>query len=257
MVELTSLTPILPMISPNTKIQAIHLDELADGLISLAEGKAPEKPVVGLASNQAISFGQFLKALRRAKLDKALLILPVPISLALTVISIVRLIPYLPNVDKERVLGLAGLPTLDTESDLEDLDLKLAPVQQGLHKNSRRGLIREGLALLKFTLRRKPTIGETLCYVRGIERHNVYWPAVKPPFWRFTAIYDFSSSGDLGLRQRLHIAALISECSPNGGKSYYEYERASLTKSLAITVVQSTVEITLMPIRRLLAHFLK
>lgn len=253
--KITSLSPILPMIAPQTLVQPIHLDELVEGLMRLAAGKGPKNQVVGLASNDAVSFGYFLKQLRKARLQKPLMILPIPVPVALFLVAIVNVIPLLPTVSREKVLGLAGLPVLDTKDDLHALKLCPAAISTGLLKGSRRALIREGHALLRFVLKHPPAINEMKRYVRGIERHGVNQPLDLPPLWRLVpvnSVKDQLTNSGPGLQDRLYLAALIAECACENGDAFYQYSGIGRMRVIGTLFSLAVRETMLAPVRAVL-----
>jgi hypothetical protein len=57
-----------------------------------------------------MTFETWLRMLRRARLGRRLMLVPVPISFALKLCDWSRSIPFIPTVDRERALGL-DVPT--------------------------------------------------------------------------------------------------------------------------------------------------
>ena len=250
--KITSLSPILPMIAPQTLVQPIHLDELVEGLMRLAAGKGPKNQVVGLASNDAVSFGYFLKQLRKARLQKPLMILPIPVPVALFLVTIVNVIPLLPTVSREKVLGLAGMPVLDTKDDLQTLKLRPAAISTGLLKGSRRAVIREGHTLLRFVLKHPPTINETKRYVRGVEGHGVFQPLDLPPLWRLvpvSPVKDRLAISGPALQDRLYLAALIAECACENSDAFYRYSGIGRLRVIGTLFSLAVRETVLAPVR--------
>jgi nucleoside-diphosphate-sugar epimerase len=198
MMRLTRL-PVLPMIDAGQKIQPIHLDEVCDGLIRMATEPTLTKPVYRLASNQPMTFGAFLGVLGRACHGRAPLLLPIPSSLALIAADLSAKVPLLPTVDRERVLGLAGIRVQDSAADLAELDLELAPVL------SRRRLTHEGTVLLRYCTGAKPNPMTVRLYVRTLAALGEATPIDLP---RWIRLGDKPGSP---LRRRLAIAARIAE----------------------------------------------
>jgi nucleoside-diphosphate-sugar epimerase len=253
--KITSLSPILPMIAPQTLVQPIHLDELVEGLIRLAAGMGPKNQVVGLASNDAVPFGYFLKKLRKVRQQQSLVILPIPVPAALFLVAIVNIIPLLPTVSREKVLGLAGMPVLDTNDDLQALKLCPAAISTGLLKGSRRAVIREGHALLRFVLKHPPAINEMKRYVRGVERHGVYQPLDLPPLWRLitvSPVKDRLAISGPGLQDRLYLAALIAECARDNRAAFYRYSGMGCLRVIGTLFGLAVRETMLAPVRAVL-----
>ncbi|MGO4139628.1 NAD(P)-dependent oxidoreductase, partial [Rhizobium brockwellii] len=90
------------------KVQPIHLDEVAAGLLALATGKDQPLQTFVLAQEKPISFAAWLRILRRGQGKGKLHFIPVPLTAALLACRLTKLLPLIPTVDPERVLGLAG-----------------------------------------------------------------------------------------------------------------------------------------------------
>src|SRR6266404_319848 len=130
LLKLVSFTPVLPMVDPWRLVQPIHVDEVCRGLLALADSDA--RGWKGLAGPVPITFAEFLKTLAREGCAASLIVPSVPLPLALFGAFIASWLPYGPNVDRERVLGLAGSTQLDCKGDLETLGVSVAPVEVGL-----------------------------------------------------------------------------------------------------------------------------
>ena len=125
-------TPVLPIPFPGTLVQPIHLDEVCAGLLSLAERPSLGKRTHGLATAEPIAFGRFLQQVARIVFGRSIIIVPIPVWLGLAIAEATRLVPFLPTVDRERVLGLAGVPTIDTATDLAAMGLSPRSLADGL-----------------------------------------------------------------------------------------------------------------------------
>ena len=125
-------TPVLPVPSAGTFIQPIHLDEVCAGLLALALSPGLEKPAYGLAGSDPLTFRRFLELIARNLYGRRLTVVSVPIWLALAGAGITGFRPFVPTVDRERILGLAGATTIETAACLAELGLSLRPLEEGL-----------------------------------------------------------------------------------------------------------------------------
>ncbi|MBY3039245.1 NAD-dependent epimerase/dehydratase family protein [Rhizobium laguerreae] len=126
MAKLAALSPILPMIGLSRKVQPIHLDEVAAGLLALATGENQPLQTFVLAQEQPISFAAWLRILRRGQGKGNLHFIPVPLTAALLACRMTKLLPLIPTVDPERVLGLAGAAPMESSESLKLLKLNLS-----------------------------------------------------------------------------------------------------------------------------------
>jgi nucleoside-diphosphate-sugar epimerase len=149
MSKLVDLTPVLPMIGLDRRVQPIHLDEVCEALLRLARDPPQDRPIFVMAAPEPVTFAAWLRTLRRARTGRGLILVPVPISLALLACDLTLLAPFLPTVDRERVLGLAGAAPMASAGDLAALGLALADpaVQLAGGKAARRRTLAEAAAL--------------------------------------------------------------------------------------------------------------
>ena len=129
--EMVSRLPLLPVPGARALVQPIHIDEVCTGLLTLAERPALSKAFYGLAAPDPIAFGQFLKHVARYRFNRKLRIFSVPIWLALIGARLTSILPFVPTVDRERVLGVAGIQTMKTAADLVELEV----LPEDLEKN--------------------------------------------------------------------------------------------------------------------------
>lgn len=209
MLQLTRL-PVLPMIDAGQQVQPIHLDEVCAGLIRMATDLALAKPVYRLGSSKPMTFGNFLRVLARVCHGRRLVLLPVPGSLALLAADLSGRVPFLPTVDRERVLGLAGIQVQASAPDLAELRLDLTPVETGLlpPAAARRRLAREGAILLRYCTGARPSTMTIRLYVRTLTTLGEIVPIELPMLIR---LHDDPRRPDSPLRRRIAIAARIAE----------------------------------------------
>jgi nucleoside-diphosphate-sugar epimerase len=220
MAKLASL-PVLPMIGLDREVQPIHLDEVCDGLLALALDPPAGRRTVVLASPAPMTFGNWLRTLRRARHGRRLRLIPVPIGFALLACDMTRAIPFLPTVERERVLGLAGAAPMASGEDLAALGLTLRDPADALMdcRPARRRLMAECRAMLCYvagTRLRSPGAIIRLARVarrdpasrRALPRLALHWPG----FLRL--IEPLRPSTQHGLSRRLHLAAMVAESLP-------------------------------------------
>lgn len=126
MAKLAGLSPLLPMIGLSRKVQPIHLDEVAAGLLALATREDLQPQTFVLAQEKPISFAAWLSILRRSQGKGKLHFIPIPLGFALFACRMTKLVPLIPTVDPERVLGLAGAAPMESAESLRLLSLNPA-----------------------------------------------------------------------------------------------------------------------------------
>lgn len=126
MAKLAGLSPLLPMIGLSRKVQPIHLDEVAAGLLALATREDLQPQTFMLAQEKPISFAAWLSILRRSQGKGKLHFIPIPLGFALFACRMTKLVPLIPTVDPERVLGLAGAAPMESAESLRLLSLNPA-----------------------------------------------------------------------------------------------------------------------------------
>ena len=121
MLKLSALSPVLPMIGLSREVQLIHVEEVGRGLLELALSDLPAGEPFILAGEKGITFGAWLRILRRVQGKGGLIFLPIPLTLALFVSHITAFIPFMPTIDSERVLGLAGASPMESAATHQKL----------------------------------------------------------------------------------------------------------------------------------------
>jgi nucleoside-diphosphate-sugar epimerase len=254
LLKLVSSTPVLPMVEPRRLVQPIHVDEVCSGLLALADGDA--RGWKGLAGPVPITFAEFLKTLAREGCAASLIVPSVPLPLALFGASIASWLPYGPNVDRERVLGLAGSTQLDCKGDLETLGLSVAPVEVGLRGDpiGRKALLREGAILCKYVLRRRVRGNLIRLYARAVHTLDkdqagplgLPWPVFYGP--SLLRLYEPLSSASR-LANRLRIALALVEFSAEGFQTINRFSFARRSAGLFSALWQVAADIIVFPLR--------
>lgn len=167
--RLVSKSPLAPAFLPEPKVQPVHVEDLARGLISCARDSAISG-VIEIAAPVPLGFTTFLRQIARIRFRRRVIAVPVPIGL---VVGLARL-PVLPAAIREaaqRLDSLARLPMMATAPSLARLGLQLRPLSDGLSRSgrSRRRLLVEADTLLGYLLRGAAPRGCVRRYVRAVE----------------------------------------------------------------------------------------
>ena len=120
--RIAALSPVLPMVGLEREVQPIHLDEVCAALLTLAARQDLPQDCY-IVAGRAMRFGNWLKLLRRAQGGKSLLLIPMPVSLMLMACDLTRLMPGLPTIGRERVLGLTAAAPMPSGPSLQALGL--------------------------------------------------------------------------------------------------------------------------------------
>ncbi|MBY5815040.1 NAD(P)-dependent oxidoreductase [Rhizobium leguminosarum] len=250
MAKLAALSPILPMIGLNRKVQPIHLDEVAAGLLALAtEDQQPQTFV--LAQEKPMSFAAWLRILRRSQGKGNLHFIPIPLAAALFACRMTKLLPLIPSVDPERVLGLAGAAPMESGESLRLLKLNLADpmtVLSGeLGQTSEEPPQSEAQALLRY-LGTRPTEAQLQRLCEGLQREGLSPLGLSPALIRHPGLLAFFEPPANRMQHRLARALYLADLAS-------EPERHSGRKSGffgAISTISS--DVLLFPLRALLAR---
>ncbi|NNG69260.1 NAD(P)-dependent oxidoreductase [Rhizobium laguerreae] len=225
MAKLAALSPILPMIGLSRKVQPIHLDEVAAGLLALAIGENLPLQTFVLAQENPISFAAWLRILRRTQGKGNLHFIPVPLTAALLACRMTKILPLIPTVDPERVLGLAGAAPMESSESLRLLKLNLSDPAITLagefgqtHEEQSR---REAQALLRY-LDIAPTEIQLQRLCEGLRREGLSPLGLSPAMIRhlgLLALFEPPANRTRHrLAQALYLADLASEPERAPGK---------------------------------------
>jgi hypothetical protein len=146
---ITRMTPVLPMVGLERQVQPIHLDEVCAALLTLAQDASLDAPHYVVAG-APIAFGRWLKILRKVQTGGSLLLIPLPLGPMLLACDLTRLLPFLPTIDRERVLGLAASAPVASEESLKALGLTPGDPLTLLSREDRRSEPGEARALLRY-----------------------------------------------------------------------------------------------------------
>jgi nucleoside-diphosphate-sugar epimerase len=250
--------PVLPMITPNRMVQPIHLNEVCEGLLRLTQSNLSGH--IGLASNNPISFGGFLRKIAIAENGATLSILPIPLNLALFGAYLTRLVPGIPNVDKERILGLAGTNYSPTINDLEALGLEInsSRLDSSTTATGNRGLLAEAYVLLHYILGTPPPFSLMIHYVKAIKNLNNHSAPLGLSrliiiFPVLLCFYEPLNSTHI-LAKRLSIATTLAESSPEGWDRFFNTHKNNRLYRLARLALKLAGDIFILPMRAFLSR---
>lgn len=254
MLSLTRLSPVLPMVDAGQSVQPIHTDEVCSGLLTLASRPELGKPVYGLASERPLAFGAFLKLLARHCHRRSLTIVPVPRGFALFLADLSGKLPGVPAIDRERILGLAGIRFRSTAADLRELQLEIRPVAEGLARPfRRRRLLEEGSALLAYCAGGRASGSSLRFYVQALQQLSDADPLGLPGWARrwpaLLRLLDAAALPGSPLRRRLGIAARIAESGPEAPERFQMMHPASRIALFTRLSALAAIECGLMGLR--------
>ncbi|CAN7732631.1 NAD-dependent epimerase/dehydratase family protein [Rhizobium leguminosarum] len=250
MAKLAALSPILPMIGLSRKVQPIHLDEVAAGLLALATGEDQSLQTFVLAQEKPISFAAWLRILRRGQGKGNLHFIPVPLTAALLACRMTKILPLVPTVDPERVLGLAGAAPMESSESLRLLKLNLSDPATALAgefgQTNEEQSRREAQALLQY-LGIAPTEIPLQRLCEGLRHERLSPLGLSPAMIRhpgLLALFEPPANRTRHrLAQALYLADLASEPERHQGKKAGFFG--------AILAISS--DVLLFPLRALLA----
>lgn len=245
--------PILPMVGATNMVQPIHVDEVCDALLLLTSGCSTGR--VHVASPAPMTFGAFLKLLACECHAHSLPIVPVPLSPILSLCRLTEYLPFVPTVDRERVLGLAGVRVMETAEDLANLGLIVRPVTEHLRHSpaGRKGLLVEGRTLLRYVLGGRPSTILLRRYARAIRKVApqsgpmgftsivIIWPA--------TLRFIERLQRDGTLERRLDVAAALLEASPLGARALFGGPNRSRVLRILEVLAELSVDAIALPVR--------
>jgi nucleoside-diphosphate-sugar epimerase len=209
--------PILPAFTPAPMIQPIHIDDCTDGLLRLMTYNNIVSRVYCLAEPKPISFTVFLSAVGQYWVGKRSIFMPVPV-LWLQWMTKYCGVKLRQKLGIDRLSSLFELTPMETLQDLNTLGLELRALKVGMRHSqyNRRRLISEGLALLTYILKDKPSLKLISRYVQMIEKLRLGIPLVLSPLWlRYPILLEFSHN-EPELAWRIDAALMIAEASRQG-----------------------------------------
>lgn len=239
--------PILPAFLPAPKVQPIHVDDLAEGLLRIVERREASHQIYCLATPEPVSFSIFLKEIAQSRLRCRRIFVPVPV-VAINALATILGEAFRELMGLERLRSLFALPAMETTSDLKRLGLVLRPLRSGMHPAGdarRRSLLREGQALLTYLLKGPPGSALLRRYVSVVERTRGGRALGLPRFFLtyplfLSAIDEFVWADKLvgaEFSWRLDAATMLAEATPVGAYRFLGLgrEHGMLGSLLAMT----------------------
>ncbi len=231
LVDTVRRLPVLPAFLPAPKVQPIHVDDLAEGLLSIAVGADTEPRVWCLAAGEPVSFTRFLQAIASDRVRRFRLPFPIPVMLIQAMASILGP-QWMARLGMARLSSLFDLPVMETAAgDLQRLGLALRPLRSGMHRSGngrRRQIIQEAQSLATYVLRERPRAIVLRNYVRVVEQLRDGSPLGLPAwaigFPVMLALLDgkayVSSARGAEFAWRLEAATVLAEATPQGAQRF-------------------------------------
>jgi nucleoside-diphosphate-sugar epimerase len=215
-------SPILPAFMPGPNVQPIHVDDLAEGILRIAERNDINSGVYCLGATVPVNFSIFLGEIAKSRLRLWRLIIPIPVFIINTLVKTLG-----DKFGLERLTSLLNLPFMDTRYSLNALELDLRPLRSGMHSSGtcrRRDLLIEGHALLCYLLKKRPGIALLRRYVLTIEQlrdgYSLGLPSIYTFFPTFLSLLNSPSWFDKTIETeflwRLDVATVLAEATPVG-----------------------------------------
>ena len=226
--------PVLPAFLPAPYVQPVHVDDLANALLAVAERNDLTPRVFCVAAEQPVTFTCFLALIASERLRVRRIFLPVPtflIRLATLVLGERVSI----KLGIERLVSLFTLPQMQTADDLRSLALELRSLESGMRRTAlegkrldRRFLVREARVLLSYILKRPPGLAVQARYVRAVELFRD-GTLLKLPVFMFRAPLTLallddrtftSSAAGKEFLWRLNTATILAEATTAGAARF-------------------------------------
>jgi NADH dehydrogenase len=226
LVSIVKRSPVLPAFLPAPLIQPIHVDDLVEGLLKLAEHPDISSGLFCFASPKPISFTYFLRTIALYRVRRRRHFVIIPVMLIKILINLSENWFHI-KLNLTRLNSLFSLNPMNTANDLKVLGLKLRPLHSGMHPSGndrRRRLIQEGMTLLTYLLKKRPNSELIRRYVCMVEKLRSGLPLNLPTFtyyWPITlAIIDNNSyTSSLTGKEfgwRVNAATVIAEATQRG-----------------------------------------
>jgi uncharacterized protein YbjT (DUF2867 family) len=218
--------PVLPAFVPALKIQPIHVDDLARGLLAAAMRNDLSQRVLVLAAPITVTFTFFLEAIVRQRTRRRPFFVPVP-TLLVSLAAWMTPVGLRKRVGLDRLKSLVDLPQVNSQDSLRMLGLKLRPLSSGMHPagdDRRRRLAAEAVSLLEYVLKSRPASDLVRRYVRAMEKVKDGIPLALPSImlrWP-TSLALVDTAGNLAtpwhveLAWRINAATILAEATPQG-----------------------------------------
>jgi NADH dehydrogenase len=273
LVKIVRRLPLLPAFVPAPKVQPIHVDDLAEGLLRITERGNVPPGVYCLAAPESVSFSRFLGEIARSRLRCRRGFVPVPV-VVIDAFSLALGASLRTKLGLERLSSLFDLPVMPTTSDLEQLGLALRPLHSGMQPSGsdlRRCVLLEGRALFTYVSKEPPGSAVLRRYVRAIESLRSGCPLGLPhaimKYPILMSLIDKAVWADKSVGTefswRLDAVTVLAEATPSGASSFLGLGREhgvlssllSMANAVVCEVFWRILRILCLPLTRLtLAH---
>jgi hypothetical protein len=183
-----------------------------------------------VAAAESIPFGDYVRRLARSRFGRRVRLLPIPARLILLLSRVTEIVPILPTVSNERVLGLMALRPMDAALIPPPPEAPpLRDVFEVLEKEGMtRRLVSEGRTLMAFVLGSRPPRGAVGRHVRAVRAEKDREPLDLPgPVcacpWLLRAVEPLFAAENDRLRRRLTLATRIVEMTPAAAPVFHNY----------------------------------
>lgn len=212
--------PLIPMPMPAPRVQPVHLDDLVEVLLRLADAR-PARQVWQIGASVPVPFDRFLVALAEHRGGAAPCMLRLPRPLFTTAATCMTLVGA--RATAARVTSLLDLPTMVAD-DVGALGMHLRAWEQGTRgpRPGRRRRIAEANTLLAYVLGTRPSHRMVRRYVRAVEASATSAPLSLPGWARrapcMLRILDRPAARRVQplFAARIDAAAAIAEADPQG-----------------------------------------
>ncbi|MBU3560593.1 NAD-dependent epimerase/dehydratase family protein [Polynucleobacter hallstattensis] len=227
LIMIVAKLPLLPYFVKSPKIQPIHVDDLANGIIKICEITQNHKNIYCLGSTEPVSFNTFLKSICVNRLRIYRVFFPIPSFMLFPFIAIFG--KFYPSL--MQLHSLFVLPRMETEADLKSINLVLRPLASGMNKSGdgqTREILQEGLAFGRYLFNNYYSYSFLKSYLLAIKQlkggRSLSLPPIFlkwPMFIYFIEINPFFKSKFLDeLKSRIAITSLIMEARPSGANIF-------------------------------------
>ena len=243
--------PVILAFLPAPKVQPIHVDDLAEGMLRIIERDDIPPGVLCLASPVPVSFTRFMLAIASGRVRRQRWLVPIPVMLIHVVGGVLGRRLRI-RLGLERLNSLFELPLMDTANDLQRLELSLRSLPSGMHPSGddrRRWLICEGQALLTYVLKERPGTSLLRRYVRAVEKLRG-GSLLDLPAWTLRlpialALLDdraFAlSARGAEFAWRLDAATTLAEATTQGARRFLGFGRSSGSLMSLISISRAVV----------------
>lgn len=127
--------PLIPDLGSGAKVQPIHVDDLAEGLIRVLRKRQPgSSGNVWMLSGPTIFFSRFLRVMGEHRFGKRVNMLPIPISIAYLVLAITGKV-FGPRLAPARLHSLVNLQEMPGPEHARALGVTLRSLENGMSRS--------------------------------------------------------------------------------------------------------------------------